>query len=455
MKKIIYFLLLLITLSACKDEENVFQATIGSEAFSFKPTSGGAIMHYKLPSDADIMGLNIRYKDFYGKEILRSASALADSMELSGFNKAQQNIPAEVRLVKRNGEESTPIAVSFCTEDSAPYAFFNHVSVQSGWNGFTVLTDNPSNAKGLAHIFYLGKNPLNGDPDTILISSFNITAGKDTMDFALQQKSEVNTIIIRTEDFRGYMVREESYPNIASYNTTKLAPSEFSFHCEKSVENEDEKIGTEYLFDGDTKGINYFIDRNDKYYRTFMAGPEAQTTPMYIDLHKNRLTAQIKLYAMLNIYRYLGEDGEFGSLFNGGLYADKLPCDIDVYAAKDDQDTGNNWDNKQWIRVCGFKQDPNIEITKRWCSGCLGDYYGGTGEAYYTKKEVEDADSVSLSLNLLCDGQEDGYRYLKIVVNDVYNLNEKETGEGFGQQIYNPAKYFTLQELEIYTKKED
>lgn len=179
-----------ILLSACKDEENTFQPAIGSEAFTFKPIAGGSIMHYKLPADKDIAGINVRYKNFSGKDIIRSSSALLDSIKLIGFNEAKENVNAEVRLVKRNGEESSPIAVNFSTKDSAPWAFFNKVEVKSGWNGFSITTDNPQNATGMAHVFYLGTNPLTGEPDTVLIKSFNLEEGKDTLVFNIKQKRE-------------------------------------------------------------------------------------------------------------------------------------------------------------------------------------------------------------------------------------------------------------------------
>lgn len=175
------------------------------------------------------MGLNIRYKDYAGHEILRTSSALKDSVVLEGFNEAKQNVPAEVRFVKRDGEESAPIAVSFSTEDSAPYAFFNNVKVLSGWNGFSILTDNTTNAKGMAHIYYLGTDPLSGQPDTILIKTVNITEGKDTLNFELKQKSEDNTIVIRTEDYRGYMVREQAWSHVKAYNTDKLGKAISTF----------------------------------------------------------------------------------------------------------------------------------------------------------------------------------------------------------------------------------
>lgn len=452
MRKIIYFLLALLVCTSCKDNETAFQPTIGSEAFSFKPIYGGAIMHYKLPANNDIIGLNIRYKDFQGKEIVRAASAFSDSLELVGFNQAVSNVPAEVRLTKRTGEESAPIAVSFSTKDSAPYSFFDHLKVLSGWNGFTVMTDNKDDAKGMAHVFYIGKNPQTSEPDTILISSFNIKEGKDTLDFALQQKSEVNTIVIRTEDFRGYMVREECYPNIASYNTAKLDPSKFDFYCDKSVEDDDEKFGIKYLFDGDTKGTTYFDDnKNIEHYYMFLAGPEACGTPMYIDLRKNIPTAQVRMYAMCNnSSRMFGTQGTHNRLFGQLYIADKYPCNVDIYAAKDDHGSATNWNSKEWKLVGSYKQDPDIDPNLRWCKNTFGYSNGPMGNSKVT---LENLDSIAFNLNLLCEGQEDGYRYIKIVVNDVYNLSLDETY--YTKKILNPAKYFCLQELEVYTKKED
>ena len=460
MKRIIYFLILLATLSSCKDEETAFQPAVGAEAFSFKPMPGGAIMHFKFPADKDLMGLNIRYKDYAGHDILRTSSALKDSVVLEGFNEAKQNVPAEVRFVKRDGEESAPIAVSFSTEDSAPYAFFNNVKVLSGWNGFSILTDNTTNAKGMAHIYYLGTDPLSGQPDTILIKTVNITEGKDTLNFELKQKSEDNTIVIRTEDYRGYMVREQAWSHVKAYNTDKLEKSNFDFYFDKSVERPDYCMGEKYLFDGELKGIDFF----DQYQKEgskaaikrncFLAGPQAWGDPMYIDMHQNRLTAEVRFYTPLNVRSYF--DWCYGNttidnyytLFKNGYYIDKLPCSVDVYAAKDDNGTAGNWDEKAWVKVASYDQDPDIETRERWIANAVGNI-----NAIDTKAEAEEADSVYMPLKLLCE-QGEGYRYLKIVVNKTYNDIDNMMSWSQGTSI-NAAHYFLLQELEVWTKKDE
>ena len=461
MKKAIYFLFLLLALTACKEEENTFAPSVGPEAFSFRPNPGGAVMHYKFPSDNDLMGLNIRYKDYAGHEIIRNGSAFSDSIVLEGFNEAKQNVPAEVRFVKRSGEESEPIAVSFSTEDSAPYAFFNKVQVLSGWNGFSVITDNTTNAKGMAHVYYLGTDPLSGKPDTILIKSFNIMEGKDTMNFELKQKSDINTIVIRTEDYRGYMVKEQSWENIASYNTGKLDPNKFDFYFDKSIEREGQKMGVKYLFDDERKGIDYYDDYKEIKRKAFtnrylfLAGPEAWGDPMYIDMHENKLTAEVRIYTPLNVrsgdYATWDDDistDEFYFLFRNGYYIDKIPCSVDVYAAKDDHGAANNWDSKEWVKVTRYNQDPDVSTSSRWIANACG-YQNRLS----TKADAEKADAVYMPLKLPCD-QGDGYRYLKIVVNKTYNDIDNWNRSLFGTSL-NAAKYFIMQEMEIWTKKED
>ncbi|MFR7808815.1 MAG: hypothetical protein ACLU4N_05805 [Butyricimonas faecihominis] len=66
-----------------------------------------------------------------------------------------------------------------------------------------------------------------------MINSFQITAGADTLAFPLEQSAATNTVVIRTEDFRGYMVKQQVWENIEAYNTALLSPSKFDFLDQK------------------------------------------------------------------------------------------------------------------------------------------------------------------------------------------------------------------------------
>lgn len=53
-----------VLLASCKDSENLFTPTITADSLTFRPIAGGAVCHYVLPDDPDIVGINLRYKDF-------------------------------------------------------------------------------------------------------------------------------------------------------------------------------------------------------------------------------------------------------------------------------------------------------------------------------------------------------------------------------------------------------
>lgn len=444
---------LALTLVSCSDNDSTFAPKIGAEAFSFTPIAGGAIMHYTVPDDDDISGITVRYKDYSGKDCLVSGSALSDSLNIVGFNEARNDVPVQVRLVKRNGEESEPINSSFSTLDSGPIGFFKNLEVSSGWNGFTLSYDNPKGATGLAHIFYLGINPYTNETDTILLSTINIKPGKETMKFKVQQENDVNTIVVRTEDVRGYRVKQEIFPNIQSFSIALIPPSDYSFYWKTSMEDKKGMVGSEYLFDGDTKGEGYLDDNNMNHYRMAVAGPNAIGDPMYIDLKKNRIVSVVRFYAPIQI-----KDRFFALIIPGmpattlqkvldGNIACKLPCDVDVYGAKDDSGNGSDWESKQWELIGSYQQSDKIAPTLRWCRNCWGNSELAYEEQPSTKEEVDKTDPIYMQVEMPFENQADGYRYIKIVVNKTFITSERSYG---GDNISN---YVVLQELELYTKK--
>lgn len=89
--------------------------------------------------------------------------------------------------------------------------------------------------------------------------------------------------------------------------------SEFEFVCDNIVTSEKDKIGLQYLFDGDTKGTTWWDEEEfDRFhFYSFLAGPNAageNAHPMYVDMKKNRLTAQLRIYCMLGYMSGKGPD---------------------------------------------------------------------------------------------------------------------------------------------------
>lgn len=446
MRKISFVLFFVVALlAACsKEDTSLFDVSISPEKISFIPMSGGAIMHYSLPDDKEVMAIRVRYRDAFGQEIMRTGSYACDSLHLLGFNEARQGVKAYVTLCNRNNEESEAVEVSFDTWDSGPIAFFNGLNVIPSWNGFSVIYEVPQNVNGMAHVFYEGKNPLTGEPDTVLINSFTIQSGKDTLNFPLQRGASKNNIIIRTEDFRGYIVKQETFKDVEAYQIEKLDTREIRFEDPEglSIEDPEYQLGSQYLFDGDSKGEICFGLGKDAF-KTYLAGPDCLGKTLFVlDLQEAKQTAEIRMYAMLFVRRFPDQPnyfepdpGKYGPVWCA-YYHNKLPCNVTIYATNDKNNTSS------WVKVSHFEQYREIANASRWCERAA------TGSYDFELKspdEIRAAEPCYLSLNI--SATEKPYRYFKVVVDDVYAPSSIWDDQ-------NPNNFVTLHEVEVYTKKD-
>lgn len=456
MKKILFFIIVIWSFCACSDDSNDFTVDLPNDAFCFTPSMGGAILKYLLPDDPEVIAIQVRYNDEYGNPIIKSGSNSTNLLELTGFNEAKQDIPAEISYLKRNNEESQSIHVTFSTLDSGPITFIKNVEVKSGWNGCSLSYDNPEGTKGMAHVFYLGINPLNNNPDTILLESFPLTVGQDVRNYSPKQKNNYNTIIVRVEDYRGYIVKEKSWSKIQSFEVEKLDPSKFDIVYNNALEVPEEKIGLQYLTDGDTKGTAWFKEQNKYCYYTFISkenGAGEDSEPMYIDLKKMRPTAEIRFYA----YRHVGNNkiawSSGNSSYIGCQYfknslSNKLPCSVTIYGCR--ENTDSNLENVDWEELGSFEEDPNISLRDRWTFGaatCGGTTFGKN--TYTTFEKMEAAEPIYKAIYIDIDKQKDGFRWLKIKFNQVFNL-QSESPNMTNKQ----TRYLSFHELEVYSNKD-
>ena len=442
MKKITILLLIIKVFCCCQKENEIFDMVLSRESLSFEAIAGGAIMRYNLPSNEDILAIRVRYQDAYGQEILRAGSYACDSLVLTGFNEAKKEHPAFVSLLSRDHVESEAVEVTFDTENSAPVAFFDSVRVESSWNGFLVMYDAPANASGMAHVLYAGTDPRTGQPDTLLVNSFLIKEGRDTLLFALKQPSSSNTVVIRTEDFRGYMVKQKVWEGILAYNMDKMDPSEYEFidPLGLSKEDPDRGLGKQFLFDGNTKGE---ITSTYAPFNTYLAGPNCKGKPLFIlDLKDKKMTAEMRLYAMLYT-RTFPNDGTIGNtdLIYGPIwknrYYSKLPCKVSVYGSNDMND------DNSWVRLAKFEQERYLAYKERWT---YGEASTDITKRIQNIDDLNNADPIYMDISFPPTGE--AYRYLKLVVDDIFGGNVATSGD------QNVGEYVTIQELEVFCNKD-
>ena len=453
MKNSIWILLLILGFLACNDDDVVFEPVTEGLEIRFVPVAGGAMMYYSLPNDRNIFAMNVRYKNWQGGDVLKVGDYGSDSLLLDGFTEKKEAIVAQVSFVNHRNEESAMQEYSFSTLNSAPWAFFEDLEVSSTWNGFQVAYQTPGVATGMAHVFYLGENPLTHQPDTIPVSSFPILQGGDTIQFEMDRKLEKYTVVVRTEDFQGYRVKQEIYPGIDAFLTEQWTVTADNFNVGGlSVENEKAKTGLKYLFDGDLKGkerMEFFLSTRDpnivntghEVYGTFLAGPKAFEKPMVLDLKEQKTPAWLRLYALIPTQsKHAQGNVALGDIWLG-WYDNKLPCKLSVYGHSTTADP--NADG--WVYLGGLDQNPKAETASdKWSYRHIEPTVGGIGLPK-TWEEFNYADP--MYVDVMCPVEDHTYRYLKIIIHGTFDTKLTPS------TTPNTKEYITLHELEVYVKK--
>jgi hypothetical protein len=461
---------------ACKDDDVIrFDMPVQfKQPLSFREIPGGAVMYYYLPDDMGIYGLRVRYADHWGRPVTINGSYVCDSVVLTGFTeerKAGVNpVKAQVSFFNSDMAESEPIEVEFGTLPSATVAVFENLTVNPFWGGFNVTYTSPEEVSGIIHIFYLGENKYSNQPDSILMGSFPISEGGDTLNFVLQQKMDSTTVIVRTDDYRGNRVKQIVAPKMPCLAMDVLKYKEgFDFWIPNGedyvIEADEFNIGFDYLFDGDTKGVQFRdarLEEGERYkYHTFMAGPYIfeDKVRFCIDLKEPKVPASVRLYAYLyygSTYPDYGDEWliefpEYARQLWEGSYISRLPSKLKLYGTNKDPETV-----KIGSEDCAllFTLDDYSGFRSGFCNSWAqrtDDLYSkGTDKDYLeaTDAEVEAADPIYL--NMLCNYTGTPYRYLFFVVEDTYN-SSKFGGEGEERNI---REYVTFHELEVYVEAE-
>ena len=463
-RKYIFIICVGLGLLACNDDDKIsFDVPVEFQSISFKPVPGGAVMHYKLPDNMDIFGVRARYTNAYGEMLIKDGSYLSDSISLTGFTEAQSAVPVQLSFFNSEMQESQPMELTFETEASAAVAVFDNLIVRPFWGGFNVTYTAPETVEGTIHVFYIGTNPATPELDSILMGSYPIIEGGDTLNFELQQTVDQLNVVVRTDDYDGHRVKMEIFEDVPALVMAQLTPDEFEFSFTGTIlEMPQYGFSLDYLFDGNKKGEGWhahYLRNERRIYDTFMVGPEAFGERFIFDLGSPKVPAALYGYAFINYGRDLplvstypqpGDDNLIGTIWSGKYYS-RLPCVATVYGTNEDPRTVD-------LSTCAVLYQLNESylyedfLSSSWCRLTNDSYhYGITSYGSASDEEIAAADPVVL--RMLCNYTGDTYRYLILVVDDTYRSNRWGSQYPNGYEE-NADGYLTFDEMEVYVLAE-
>ena len=133
-------------------------------------TNGGAIIHYTLPDDPDILYVKAEYVNSQDLEKEVRASAYVDSLIIEGLGDTRERV---VRLSVVDHQENVSVAVPVTINPLVPAVetVFSSLSLESGFGGFVLRYENPSRAPVS---FYL----YTWDPEKPAYTLFNVLSAE-------------------------------------------------------------------------------------------------------------------------------------------------------------------------------------------------------------------------------------------------------------------------------------
>ncbi len=108
-----------------------------------KPTPGGAVIKYQLPSDQDLLYVQANYILENGRKMQVRSSIYIDSLSLQGYGTVG-TYPVELFAVDRGGNKSEPIETQIQTLKSPVNTIFSTIQLRETFGGVNITWTNES-----------------------------------------------------------------------------------------------------------------------------------------------------------------------------------------------------------------------------------------------------------------------------------------------------------------------
>ena len=183
MKKILLYISFCLTLFLSCTEEYIGQPSVDGTkpntvtGVTVKNIPGGAIVHYKVPGDNNLLYVKGVYM-INGKECNTSASIYTDSLTIEGFGSAEKQI-IQLYCVDRNNNVSDPVSVEINPDIPPIRSIGETFDMSVAFGGVTLKWKNDS--KSMMAFYFLAENLQTKEMEVADIVYSNSKDGKYTL----------------------------------------------------------------------------------------------------------------------------------------------------------------------------------------------------------------------------------------------------------------------------------
>lgn len=122
------------------------------EVTKIRNTNGGAIIHYKVPTDEDLSYVEAIYI-INGKQYITKSSVHVDSITVQGFGK-EGEYSIDLKSVDMSRNESAPLSVKISPKKSPVELIYETLNVQTAFGGIQINWKNPTEANVIVSVYY-------------------------------------------------------------------------------------------------------------------------------------------------------------------------------------------------------------------------------------------------------------------------------------------------------------
>ena len=139
---------LFVSFTACSDDDTVPSRMIDANTVTSVAKPGEVVFHWTKVTDPDYYYIKVKYNDPVKGEVIKTASAYADSLVIDGLYAKYGSLDFQFSGVSRDGGETSPFTVSAQAGAVAPSVVDNGLGETIKLTGDDLWTDDQESSEG-------------------------------------------------------------------------------------------------------------------------------------------------------------------------------------------------------------------------------------------------------------------------------------------------------------------